>query len=368
MPLWESNEIYFLAGFTVLVTLGVFASVAYFVYKKVATNGRRADEEQAALEKVLLRKETITTSPPTKPLIVSPSFSSPNKVPARHLRSGSYSPTHYLSPYHIRQPRRNSSPTSNISSIQQPKLPQLQLQHPHPQEQNIQLPQDTDTTTTTTDASGAETASDVVPSTGNEVSHETSVPVIKTNSNNKQWQQSSQPNVNGGRNNVAGSLAHHNSQYYGTISPRRAVGRHTVAPAENNPLVSNTNNGTVNGVSAFLPLKCGIGTGPVIVSNLKSGGAFIKSEYVQLPGKDGVDFNEGWKNKDECSAANEKWKNCSDMDDGAALRKKLLLQKQYQHKLQLQQQQNRMSNEPPGELFKMKHTVSEEIPYYISTQ
>lgn len=270
-----------------------------------------------------------------------------------------------VSPYHNRQPRRNSSPTSNVAAIQQPKLPQLQLHHPQFEEGNqayhpAHLVEETDDGTTT--------CSHVSPAGNNGSNKENaSVPLVTTNNDNEHHGQEQQQvthnkkvkkNNNGSRNNVPGSLAHHNSQYYGTIPPRR-VGRHSaVAPAEANLVASSD----TNTVGAFLPLKCGA----VIVPHLK------KREYVQLPGKDEADYKDECE-KDSSVTSNEKmnkWKNCSDVDDGS-LRRKLLLQKQYQQKLQLQQQHknhHRLSTEPPGELFKMKHTVSEEIPYYISTQ
>lgn len=280
-----------------------------------------------------------------------------------------------MSPYHSRQPRRNSSPTSNICTIQQPKLPQLQLHHPQLQtQQNCSYPPHQQHHLVEELNNGTASATHVSPIGNNgNASENTCFSLITTNNDNEyhdheQELRKNSNKVNGSRHNVPGSLAHHNSQYYGTIPPRR-VGRHSVAPAESN-LVGRS--GGAKATAAFLPLKCG--TGAVIVPHLKHN-SFIKSEYVQLPGKDGVEYTdegENWKCKDDSTViTNEKmnkWKNCSDVDDGS-LRRKLLLQKQYQQKLQLQQSHHhRLSTEPPGELFKMKHTVSEEIPYYISTQ
>lgn len=230
--------------------------------------------------------------------------------------------------------------------------------------------------------------SSVVSQSGNNGNLESSacLPLSKANNDNEQPSQDHPQNIlcrvngnsNGNRNNVPGSLAHHNSQYYGTIPPRRLPRRGAPASAESNLVTSTSASNNLSGgggpaaAAAFLPLKCGSGAAIVLHSKHNS---FIKSEYVQLPGKDGDDCieEENWKDKDSSLSKENmhKWKNCSDNVDDGSLRRKLLLQKQYQQKLQFQQSNHhhhRMTAEPPGELFKMKHTVSEEIPFYISSQ
>lgn len=315
-----------------------------------------------------------------------------------------------MSPYHSRQPRRNSSPTSPVpgstSAPHHTRLqpPQFALHHPQEEaEFESEESQCVEEESGTSTSSSSPIPSSGSASPGNNVEQEAVGGQINNNNNSK-----SKSGAGATSRVRLVSQQQPNSQYYGTIPPRQTRQTGTINTNKINSVASNTGiTGRPRGrviapaeTNLFgHPVKkqqggCGSGNNGTVLINphMKQHNSFIKSEYVQLPGKDGchpqqkkqqqslyeVDEEEGWTKKER---SGKKWKNCSvpveddrldSSDPDGGLRRKLLLQKRFQQNNQ-QLQQNKTtsalsSGEPLGEPFKTKHSVTEEIPYYISTQ